>query len=198
VGCALGGSNPQGVYGEATGAAGAGIYGTASGGAWAGYFSGNAHVTLTFTAGVKTFEIDHPCDPYNKILRHVSIESPDPVVVYYGRACLCEGCASIVLPKYFDKLTSRKNREISLTPVKGWSPLFLDGEIGESFVVCSPAGYNKNQEFSWSVMAVRNDRFIQCHPVMVEYEKKKKGEFRSKGLWSSDEIEQMEKGEWRP
>lgn len=68
-----------GVYGFSSPAAGWGI-GVLGSGGWYGHFSlGNTGAT-----GVKTFAIDHPADPANKVLRHFSVESNEVLNMYRG------------------------------------------------------------------------------------------------------------------
>lgn len=170
----------------------------------AGFFCGNVCITgcvdgATASAGVKGFKIDHPLDPYRMTLWHVAVESPLPTLVYKGRACLCCGVAKINLPSYFANLTLPDTRELSLTPINGWAPLYLAGKVGSEMTICSglPEG-NLDQEFSWVVYADRCDRFILKNMPAIEQAKEVAGKMHYCGIWSDDEIEQMKRGEWRP
>ena len=144
-----------------------------TGSGYAGYFAGNVYVSGNLScAGSKPFTIDHPLDPFNKILRHNSIESPEMVNVYKGRAKLENGELTIQLPDYFDALNHPSGREISLTLVNGWSPLYLEGKIENNrFTVKTTEMGNQGQEFSWVIYAVRNDAYAKDHPFIVEQEK---------------------------
>lgn len=145
---------------------------------YAGYFYGDVHINGTLTGSNKQFVIDHPSDPYNKILRHSCVESSEMMNIYKGRAKLVNGEVVIELPNYFDALNHPEHREINLTPVNGWSPLYLNGEIANNqFVVKTTDQGNKNQEFSWVVYAVRNDKWAQDHPLIVEEEKGENSRF---------------------
>ncbi|MCD4697903.1 MAG: hypothetical protein K8S16_16885 [Bacteroidales bacterium] len=149
-----------------------GIYAESDGSGYAGEFEGDVHINGTLTGSNKQFVIDHPSDPYNKILRHNCIESPEMMNIYKGRAKLVNGEVVIELPNYFDALNHPENREINLTSVNGWSPLYLDGEIANNqFFVKTTEQGNPNQEFSWVVYAVRNDKWAQDNPLVVEEEK---------------------------
>ncbi len=79
-------TNAAGVRGEATrGGTNFGVYGSAVGAANAyGVFS-NGRLG---SSGTKSFMIDHPLDPENKVLYHYSAESPDVLNIYTGNAIL--------------------------------------------------------------------------------------------------------------
>ncbi|MBI2901501.1 MAG: hypothetical protein HYY17_15050 [Planctomycetes bacterium] len=140
--------------------------------AYAGYFSGDVTVTGTLSKGGGTFLIDHPLDPTNRILRHSFVESPEMMNIYKGRARLGGGRAVIELPPYFDALNAPDGREISLTCVGGFSPLYVDGPVVKNrFTVRTAEGGRPDQEFSWIVYAVRHDPYARAHPIKVEEEK---------------------------
>ena len=135
-----------------------------------------------------TFLIDHPVEPENMILRHSFIEGPEPVLIYKGRSKLVDGEAAIKLPGYFDALNHPQGREISLTCIGGWSPLYLETEIsGNSFIIKTTPEGNPGQEFSWVVYGVRNDAFIQKNPIIVEEEKGAGNRF-NKGEYLNPEV----------
>lgn len=122
--------------------------------------------------GTSAFVINHPQFPKDKILRHSSISSPEMVTVYKGRAKLRNGIAVIELPSYFDALNKTDNREINLTCINGWSPLYLDGEIAKNqFTIKTTDQGEPNQEFSWVIYGVRNDQWAKDHPLVLEQEK---------------------------
>ena len=116
--------------------------------------------------------IDHPLDSYNKILRHSNTCSSEMINIYKGRSKLEKGEMKVQLPDYFDALNHPEGREIFLTSVNGWSPLFLSGEIEDNqFIVKTTKDGNPEQEFSWVIYAVRNDKYAQDNPLIVEEEK---------------------------
>ncbi len=116
-------------------------------------------------SGYKYFEIRHPLDPDNKVLTHSSLEGPEASVYYRGEAQLEKGEAQVVLPAYFEALTRKDERTVQLTPVGGWSPLYvMKGVEGGKFLVRAAAGGNPSQRFYWEVKAVRAD----LAPVEVE------------------------------
>ncbi len=123
------------------------------------------HVVGSVSAEVKAFEIRHPLDPDRKVLTHTSLEGPEIGVYYRGEAQLAQGVAEVTLPAYFESLTRKANRTVLLTPVGGWSPLYVEAEVqGGKFTVRTAAGGNPSQRFYWEVKAVRAD----VAPVAVE------------------------------
>ncbi len=163
-------SNASAVLGDATGYANA----------YAGYFKGKVHVSGTLSKTGGTFVIDHPGDPENKILRHAFAESPEMLLIYKGRAGLDGGVATVTLPGYFEALVHPQGREIALTCINGYTPLYLDGQIEDGrFTVRTVAGGAANQEFSWVIYGVRNDVWAQQNPVVVEEDKTPAGEFKA-------------------
>jgi hypothetical protein len=149
-----------------------GLYVWYNGLSWAGFFEGDVFVAGEISKLGGGFTIDHPIDPQSKILTHSFVESPERMNIYKGRAKLMNGEAIIELPGYFDALNHPHGREINLTCVNGWSPLYMEDRIeGNQFVVKTTDQGNPEQEFSWVIYAVRNDKFAQDHPIVVEKEK---------------------------
>jgi len=164
-----------------------------NGSGYAGEFEDDVRIWGTLYGGKGVFRtseniIDHPLDPENKILRHSCIGSSEMMNIYKGRAKLKDGIVIIKLPAYFDALNHQEQCEINLTPVNGWSPLYLDGEIANNqFVVKTTEQGDLTQEFSWVIYAVRNDKWAQDHPLVVEDEKGKNNRFeKGKLIYSSD------------
>lgn len=125
------------------------------------------HVNGTFTATSKNFQIDHPLDPAKKFLVHSALEGPEVAVYYRGEAQLVNGEVEIALPSYFEALTRKEQRTVQLTPIKGWSPLYVSDEIQEGRFTVRSAGATRAQRFYWEVKAVRAD----IAPLVVEKEK---------------------------
>lgn len=149
-----------------------GIWGYQGSGSYAGYFDGNVHVQGTLSKSAGSFVIDHPLEPENKILRHSFVEGPEMMLIYKGRAKLNNGEVTVNLPDYFDGLNHPEGREINLTCINGWSPLYLAGEIkNNQFTVKTTSQGNFEQEFSWIIYGVRNDAYARTHPIVVEEEK---------------------------
>lgn len=172
------GNNAHGAWLErsgnsTTGSTNAAVYINSTSSTFNGlYVNGFGAVTGSFSKASGTFLIDHPLDPTNKVLRHSFVESPEMMNVYKGRARLVNGEVTITLPEWFDALNHPDTREISLTCINGWSPLFLVDHVrGNQFTVRTADGGSAIQEFSWVVYAVRNDKWARENPVIVEEEK---------------------------
>lgn len=173
-------SQGYGIYGEnfdavaplgnGVGVAGRGYYGVLGedrytgsvGGAYGVFSNGNFGAT-----GTKTFIIDHPKDPANKVLRHFSVESNEVLNIYRGNASFdTNGEATIELPHYFSDIN--RNPTYQLTPVGGPGNLYVKKKIENGqFVV---AGGQAGMEVSWTVTAERNDAYLQQNPHQREVE----------------------------
>jgi hypothetical protein len=67
--------------------------------------AGSTWVFGKFGANNKTFIIEHPLDPYGKMLMHSCTESPWPGVEYWDTVTVGEdGAVEVVLPDYFNAL----------------------------------------------------------------------------------------------
>ena len=132
---------------------------------WAGWFQGKVNVTGSLFAQSKSFRIDHPLDPANKYLNHVSVESPDMKTIYDGVITLdATGHATVILPDYFDALN--KDFRYQLTCVGGFAPVFVEHKIDHNeFTI---AGGTPGLEISWQVTGIRKDPWAQLHRVPVE------------------------------
>lgn len=125
------------------------------------------------SSGNKTFAIDHPLDPENKILKHFSIESNEVLNMYRGTVTLnTNGEAVVTLPNYFQAINI--NFTYQLTAVGSAAPgIFIKEEIGngQTFKI---AGGAANQKISWVVYAERNDLYNQQYPnnKLAEVEKR--------------------------
>lgn len=141
-----------GVLGEASSPSGFGVYSI-----------GNFAAT-----GTKSFQIDHPLDPANKVLNHYCAEGPEPLNVYTGTAALDEsGVASIALPDYFEALN--RDFHYQLTCVGGYAPVYIAEEIqGNRFKI---AGGRAGLKVSWTVTGVRNDPQVRVYGAPVEQAK---------------------------
>ncbi|MBL0070800.1 MAG: hypothetical protein IPP34_02760 [Bacteroidetes bacterium] len=169
----FGGANGDGIYGTATGNLGYGINGFVTNGVsaigvygyadpgvgtrYGGFFDNDLGTT-----GVKTFLIDHPLDPQNKLLKHFSMESPEVLNVYRGNVVLnSAGEGTVTLPDYFEAVNN-SNYSYQLTPIGNAAPVFIKSEItNKQFVV---AGGNPGQKISWVVYTERNDLYMQQNP----------------------------------
>lgn len=106
---------------------------------------------------IKNFQIAHPVEPDRKLLVHSALEGPEVAVFYRGEAQLVSGEIVVTLPAYFEALTRKDGRTVQLTPIGGFAPLYIAGEVDEGrFTVRTESG-NPTQHFYWEVKAVRVD-----------------------------------------
>ncbi len=140
-------------------------------------------------SGGKFFEIDHPLDPENKILRHACMESNEILTHYRGTIQLdAAGTAVVELPTYFETLNI--NFSYHLTPVGAPGPnLYISSEINNNQFEIS--GGQPGAKVSWMVEAERNDKYMQTHANRknMEFEKKDymKGKYLDPGSWGQPE-----------
>lgn len=137
-----------------------GVYGVSNNLGSAGY---GVYCVGKFAAtGTKSFEIDHPLDPGNKILRHFSMESPEVLNLYRGNVELdSHGEIEVKLPDYFEAININFSYQLTAIGAPS-SGLYIKQEIKDgSFVI---AGGNAGQKVSWVVYAERNDKYIQTYP----------------------------------
>lgn len=163
-----------GVYGSST--TGNGVVGSspALGTGYAVYAIGN-----TGASGTKSFVIDDPRDPANKILKHFSMESNEVLNVYRGMDTFgSNGSVVVTLPDYYEAIN--KNASYQLTPVGAAMPnMYIEKEIaGGSFII---SGGVPGKKVSWTVTAERNDPYLQQYPENRNVEVDK-GEKRGKYL----------------
>lgn len=127
--------------------------------------------------GVKPFQIDDPLDPYNKYLRHYSVESPEVINMYRGTVILDgNGEGTVTMPNYFDSVTI--NCTYSLTAIGKQTNVFIKHEITNGkFVV---AGGAPGQKICWFVYGNRNDRYVQQNPGKTKVEVMKHPDERGK------------------
>jgi hypothetical protein len=135
---------------------------------------GNLRVTGTISKGGGTFEIDHPLDPENKILRHSFVESPDMKTFYDGVVTLDDnGEATVKLPDYFEALNM--DYRYQLTTIGKHAPVYIKSEIkNNEFKIASANGAaDKGVKVCWQVTGIRHDPFALANPIIVESEKSK-------------------------
>lgn len=132
-----------------------------------------------FTAGgTKSFIIDNPLDPQNKLLKHFCMESPEVLNFYRGSIVLnADGEATVTLPAYFEQINT--NFSYDLTAVGVPAPgLYIKEKIsGNHFII---AGGQPNGEVSWAVYAERNDLYLQQNPDSKIVEPAKTGRYAGK------------------
>jgi hypothetical protein len=137
--------------------------------------------------GDKRFRIDHPLDPANKYLDHVSVEAPQRKNIYDGVVELDEeGAAWVTLPEYFEAL----NRDFcyQLTPIGAPAPaLHIAAEVSENrFKI---AGGQPGIKVSWQITGIRKDRWAEANPLEIEQEKgdQERGRYMHPELYSEPE-----------
>ena len=160
-----------GVYGTATGAGtNYGVYGSVtSGTGYAGYFAGDAHVTVTFTAGIKSFKIDHPLDPENKYLLHSCVESDEMMNIYNGNVMLdARGEAWVEMPDWFEALNRDFRYQLTAIGAPGPNLYVAEKLSGNAFRI---AGGEPGSEVSWQVTGVRHDPLAVASRMVVEVDK---------------------------
>lgn len=119
--------------------------------------SGNTiYYRTSFGSGgwsTKTFTIDHPLDPQNKVLRHYCLEGPDVWNVYAGNAVLAAGRAVVELPAYYAALNKAGSEIVTLTPWGKEADVYVVGVEGLRLTI----GGNKDVKVSWTIKVLRND-----------------------------------------
>lgn len=172
-----------GVLGSYVGNTGYG-YGVVGTGNLYGVFA-NADVGAS---GTKPFQIDHPLDPYNKYLKHYSMESPEVLNVYRGNVVLdANGEAIVTMPDYFDSVTT--NCSYSLTAIGTQTNVYIKQEIhNREFVI---AGGAPGQKVCWFVYGNRNDLYVRNNPqssaVEVQKREHEKGKLMRPELYGQPE-----------
>ena len=128
---------------------------------------GNLGVSGTFNAAAKFFKINHPVKPGLKLV-HASIEGPEVAVFYRGQSVLSKGKAIVALPDYFEALTRKDARTVTLTSMfdsdEPISELAASVVSDGKFTVRAIDNKNPGQKFYWEVKAVRAD----VEPLRVE------------------------------
>lgn len=131
--------------------------------------AGLVNVVGEITAGTKTFKIDHPVDPDNKILYHMAIEGPRVDLIYRGTTTLVKGKATIDLNKdssvvgmidgTFEALT-QNSKVTSLHAQESFDRVKSGVITGATFEITSE-NTESTDEVAWVVMAERADQFIK-------------------------------------
>lgn len=158
-----------------------GVYGDANGVNSYGVFS-SGRLGAT---GTKSFVIDDPLDPENKILHHYCAEGPEPRNVYQGSVTTDgEGFAWVALPDYFGSIN--KDPLYQLTVVDSSSDFVLakvTKEIEENRFQIRTS--KPRVKVCWRVDAVRNDRWVQKYgaPAITEKDEVSRGKYLSPELY---------------
>ena len=163
----------NGVAGDATNTAGWGVYSGYDAGV-----NGGIYGTTLSCSGTKTFLIDHPLDPANKLLKHFCIESNEVLNVYRGTVTLdASGEATVNLPDYFNAINT--DYSYQLTAIGAAMPgLFIKEKISNNTFAI--AGGVAGKEVSWTVYAERNDAYMRANPEAANDQPLKTGRFEGK------------------
>jgi hypothetical protein len=131
--------------------------------------NGNSFTLGSIRGASKSFVIDHPLDPANKVLTHISIESPDAYNLYQGMVVLdATGQAWVELPTYYEALN--KDSRYQLTCVGGWAQVYIADEVNNNrFHI---AGGKPNMKVSWQVTGTRHDPWMRDNKPATERLKK--------------------------
>lgn len=120
-------------------------------------------------SGSKSFQIDHPLDPENKFLNHFCAEGPEATNVYTGNATLDDsGSAWVELPEYFEEINIDPRYQLTAVGAPGPNLHVARKIEGRRFQI---AGGSSDLEVSWTVTAVRNDRYLRAHRRPAEQAK---------------------------
>ncbi len=124
-----------------------------------------------------TFTIDHPLDPYNKILNHYFVESPEMVNIYRGVATIGpDGKVVVHLPDYFSALN--ENPQVVLTGV-GTYEIYLAEEVNDNkFIIGGKPGTKVN----WIVTGARKDQSAKITKILMPVEQLKDGGLKGRML----------------
>ena len=127
---------------------------------------------MTYNGATKSFLIDHPSFPKDKLLRHYSIESNEGLLIYRGIVNLdSTGKGKIDLPDYFKDLVDESGTTVNLTPI-GKEPFLVSYDFDENNKLVV---YGKsNSSVSYQVLAERDDPSFQLRKGNVIEEKNDK------------------------
>lgn len=162
---------------------------------YSGYFSGKVRINGNLevygnssATGVKTFKIDHPLDPENKILRHAAMESNEVLNQYSGNITTdASGYAIVKMPDYFETLN--KDFRYQLTVIGSFAQAIIKREVtGNQFVIQTN---QPSVKVSWAVTGVRNDKMMQYAPFVAETEKptEEKGKYLSPEAYGKPKVD---------
>ena len=131
------------------------------------HMSADTWVHARFGANNKTFIIEHPLDPYGKMLLHSCTESPWPGVEYWDTVTVGEdGTVEVVLPDYFNAL-HRPDLPLAALCSGPGSPWATRVSMGRFTVHGEPG-----TTVSWLVKAVRRAEHTRAldrdHPPVEE------------------------------
>jgi hypothetical protein len=138
--------------------------------AWAGYFEGDINVEGTLSKGGGSFQIDHPLDPENRVLRHSFVESPDMMNVYNGNVTTdARGYATVALSDYFEALNRDFRYQLTVIGQTFAQAVVAEEVRGNRFVIRTS---EPDVRVSWQVTGIRQDAWADENRIVVEEDKK--------------------------
>jgi len=177
-----GGLNGYGVRGDimTSSGSGIGVYGKATGATQIALY---AEGKMTAT-GTKSFLIDDPEDPTNKMLYHYCTEGNQPLNAYSGNVTTDDkGNAWVTLPSYVEDIN--RDFRYQLTVVGQFAQAIIGKKIeGNRFQIRTD---KPGVEVSWRVEGVRNDKWVQKYgaPDRVDKPAPWKGKYLSPELYGA-------------
>lgn len=150
------------------------VYTSASGGGanYAGWFNGTIYAQ-TATAGIKSFVIDHPLDPENRVLEHSSVESDERMNIYRGVVKTdAQGYATLSVPQWFSALNTDIQYQLTVIDTADSSDFVaakvVQKLVGGSFKIRTSAG---GAEVNWQLTGRRHDPTALHSPMRIERDK---------------------------
>ncbi len=130
--------------------------------------AGSIYAT-SINAIYKSFRIDNPIDPANRVLNHWSVESSEMKNIYDGVVTLdANGAALVTMPSWFDALNGDFRYQLTAIGAPA-ANLYVAEEIAKrQFKI---AGGKPHLKVSWQVTGVRHDASARNNHVPVEEEK---------------------------
>lgn len=131
---------------------------------------GALRVPGAFTAGSKSFKIDHVKDPYNKYLVYMSTEAPKAGIEDWGSIRLVNGQAEVDLDISANQMhgtfaaLTQKAVVVSLNNLDGDTRLRAGRIVDGKFTIHAIDNPDCDDEVIWHVKAERADPFIKSHP----------------------------------
>ncbi len=104
-------------------------------------------------SGAKSFVAPDPADS-ERAIYYVALEGPEAGTYYRGNARTAHGRAVIELPEHFAKVTETEGLTVQVTPLGGWSGLYV-AEMTPARLVVRDAEARDGVEFSFLVQGVR-------------------------------------------
>lgn len=118
-----------------------------------------------FSAGTKTFIIDHPLDP-DRYLIHAALEGPTTDVFYRGVIDLKQGKATIVLPSYVKDLIIADSESILLQNMTGFDTVYVsDFDLDSNTIAIMSEQSTSDASVSWELKAVRKNAAFDTEPL---------------------------------